>query len=145
MQREVFVALVVVGLAGSGSYVHAQGAASAEADALFDRGRELMDKKQYAEACNAFAASQKIAPATSTILNEADCREKNKQLATAYGLFRDAERGTRAPLDEATQKRAVVERSRRRRAPRQRMARPRRRSRSAPSPVPWSSTRRRPA
>jgi hypothetical protein len=104
MQRVVFVALVTVASVGSRSLAHAQGAASAEADALFDRGRELMDKKQYAEACTAFAASNKIAPATSTILNEADCREKNKQLATAYGLFRDAERGTRAPLDEATQK-----------------------------------------
>jgi hypothetical protein len=104
MQREVFVALVLVGLVGSASSAHAQGATSAEADALFDRGRELMDKKQYAEACTAFAASQKIAPAVSTILNEADCREKNKQLASAYGLFRDAERATRAPLDDATQK-----------------------------------------
>lgn len=97
------VVMVGLGLV-SGRAAAQSGSTTAEADALFDRGRELMDKKQYAEACTAFAASQKIAPAVSTILNEADCREKNTQLATAYGLFRDAERGTRAPIDEGTQK-----------------------------------------
>lgn len=100
MNRVVFVMVLL-----AASTAHAQsGTASAQADALFDRGRELMDKKQYAEACTAFEASQKISPAVSTILNQADCREKNKQLATAYGLFRDAERATRAPMDDATQK-----------------------------------------
>jgi tetratricopeptide (TPR) repeat protein len=78
-------------------------AASAEADALFDQGRKLMDEGKFAEACAAFDASQKLSPAVSTLFNQAQCREDNGQYASAYGLFREAERQTRAPLDEATQ------------------------------------------
>jgi tetratricopeptide (TPR) repeat protein len=79
-------------------------AANAEADALFDQGRELMDAGKFAEACSAFDASQKASPAVSTLLNLAQCREKNHQFASAYGLFREAARQTRAPGDEITEK-----------------------------------------
>lgn len=78
--------------------------ASAEADTLFDQGRALLQAGKIAEACGAFDASQKLSPAISTLFNQANCREQNHQYATAYGLFREADRQTRAPLDEATQK-----------------------------------------
>lgn len=86
--------------------------ASAEADTLFDQARTLMDEGKFAEACNAFDASQKLSPAVSTLFNQANCREKNQQYATAYGLWREAERQTRAPTDEQTEKmnRVAVER-----------------------------------
>src|SRR5262245_29770842 len=90
---------VVVGVA-MGRVAEAQ-PASAEADMLFDQARSLMDQGKIAEACVAFDASQKLSPAVSTLFNQASCREKNSQLATAYGLWREAERQTRAPLDEA--------------------------------------------
>ena len=71
--------------------------ASAEADTLFDQGRSLMEAGKIAEACAAFDASQKLSPAVSTLLNLARCREQNQQLATASGLYRDAERQDARP------------------------------------------------
>ena len=75
--------------------------AAAKAEALFRQGRELMAAGNLAEACAAFDASQKLAPATTTLFNQADCREKAGQLATAWGLFVDAERQTRGATDAA--------------------------------------------
>lgn len=69
--------------------------ASVQAQALFDSGRKLMDAGKYAEACTAFESSQKLDPAISTLLNLADCREHNRQLATAWGTFVDANRMAR--------------------------------------------------
>lgn len=72
---------------------HAQSAA--EAEKLFKDGKRLMGEKKYAEACAAFEASQKIDPLASTLLNLANCREKNGEIATAWSLFLEAERLTR--------------------------------------------------
>lgn len=85
------LALVVL----SSTVAMAKPGASAQAEALFDDAKKLMAKKQFAEACDKFDSSQKLDPAITTLVNAADCREKNKQLATAYGLFLDAERQTR--------------------------------------------------
>ncbi len=79
--RWSLILLLLVAAAGA---AHAQ---SAEAEAAFRDGKRLMGEKKYAEACDAFAASQRLAPGTSTKLNLADCREKNGELATAWGLF----------------------------------------------------------
>src|SRR5689334_5913935 len=68
----------------------------AQAETLFRQGKELMGKGQIAEACAAFDASQKLDPTIATLLNQAACREKNGQLATAWGLFLEAERQTRS-------------------------------------------------
>jgi hypothetical protein len=72
---------------------------NAKAEVLFRQGRDLMAAGKLAEACAAFDASQKLDPATTTLFNQADCREKNGQLATAWGLFVDAERKTRGATD----------------------------------------------
>ena len=76
--------------------------ASAEAEALFRQGRDLMKAGKLAEACAAFDQSQKLEPANTTLLNLAACREKNNQLASAWGAFVDAERATRGGTDSAT-------------------------------------------
>ncbi len=89
--RSVRVALFVVALVAQAD---AQ-PSGAQAEVLFRQGRQLMAQKKYAEACAAFDASQKLEPSISTVMNQADCREKNGQLATAWGLFLDAERQTR--------------------------------------------------
>jgi hypothetical protein len=82
--------------------LHAVAAAdpnSAKAEALFRQGRDLVAAGKLGEACSAFDASQRLGPATTTLFNQADCREKNDQLATAWGLFVDAERQTRSATD----------------------------------------------
>src|SRR5215471_15410206 len=75
----------------------------AQAEALFREGKDLMAKGKVAEACAAFDASQKLEPEVTTLLNLAACREKNDQLATAWGLFLEAERQTRTSSDPPTQ------------------------------------------
>jgi tetratricopeptide (TPR) repeat protein len=79
-------------------------AAAAQAEALFRQGRELMAAGNVAEACSAFEESQKLDPAVTTLLNLGGCREKLGQIATAWGLFLDAARQTRAATDAAGQK-----------------------------------------
>ncbi len=73
----------------------AKPASGAQAEVLFDDAKQLMAKKQYAQACDKFDSSQKLEPAITTLINSADCREKNNQFATAWGLFLDVERQTR--------------------------------------------------
>lgn len=60
------------------------------ADAEFKRGKALMAEGKLAAACEAFDRSQQLEPNVSTILNQANCRERNNQLATAHKLFTQA-------------------------------------------------------
>jgi hypothetical protein len=88
--RWLAVALVLV----SSSAALAQ-PAGAQAETLFRQGRDLMAPGKLPEACSAFAESQRLEPAVTTLLNLAGCREKAGQIATAWGVFLDAERQTR--------------------------------------------------
>lgn len=60
------------------------------AEALFQEGRKLVESKRYNEACPKFLASHKLAPAHGTLLNLADCYEKNGQIASAWARFHEA-------------------------------------------------------
>ena len=77
--------------------------ASQAAEALFRDGRRLMGEGKVAEACAAFEGSYRKDPATSTLLNAADCREKNGEFASAWGAFVEAERRTRNSSDPQQQ------------------------------------------
>jgi hypothetical protein len=102
-QHSIAVALAVVALALGIAPVSALAQpAAAQAETLFRQGKDLLGKGQVAEACAAFDASQKLAPTVTTLLNQASCREKNGQLATAWGLFIEAERETRAAAADST-------------------------------------------
>src|ERR1041385_1415807 len=95
-----YAALVLV--AATAATGHAQ-PSGAQAETLFRQGKDLLAKGKIAEACAAFDASQKLDPTIATLLNQAACREKNEQFATAWGLFLEAERQTRSATDTATQ------------------------------------------
>ena len=57
---------------------------AAEAKALIAEAKQLMKAKQIAEACDKLEAAEKLVESSATELAIADCREKNKQLASAY-------------------------------------------------------------
>jgi hypothetical protein len=59
---------------------------------------------KVAEACAAFEQSHKLEPAIAVLVNLAACREKHGQLATAWGLFLDAERQTRSTSEFGTER-----------------------------------------
>lgn len=65
-------------------------AQSVDAELLFREGRKLMKQGKIAEACDKFEASNRIEESAGTLLNLADCREKNDQLATAWATFGEA-------------------------------------------------------
>jgi hypothetical protein len=103
-------ALSLVLVAATATVAHAQ-ADGAAAEQLFRDGKRLMKEGKFGEACEAFATSQKLEPSVGTLMNLADCREKNGQLASAWGLFLEVERTTRsdaasAPLGAKARERA---------------------------------------
>ncbi|HTM43346.1 MAG TPA: hypothetical protein VL137_00250 [Polyangiaceae bacterium] len=65
-------------------------ASRAAAQALFDQGRALMQKKQYDEACPKLEASNKLDPGVGTLLYLGDCYEKAGKLASSWAAFEEA-------------------------------------------------------
>ena len=61
-----------------------------DAEAQFNEGRRLVALGRYAEACPCFIASERIDHGVGTMLNLADCYEKNGQTASAWAGFRAA-------------------------------------------------------
>jgi hypothetical protein len=62
------------------------------AEALFERGRKLLREGHIADACAAFAESDRIDPGVGTQMNLGDCYERNGQTASAWATFRGAAR-----------------------------------------------------
>ncbi|HKO49853.1 MAG TPA: hypothetical protein VJV79_19115 [Polyangiaceae bacterium] len=73
--------------------VRAQSAAESRALAiqLFDEAEALLAKQQIAQACPKYAESVRLDPQLGSLIYLAECYEKNGQLASAWGGFRDAE------------------------------------------------------
>jgi tetratricopeptide (TPR) repeat protein len=70
-------------------------AGNSEAEELFRSGRQLAKEGNYEAACTAFEKSNELDPNTNTLLNLADCEEKNHKLATAWRAFVDVAERTR--------------------------------------------------
>lgn len=102
MKAASLAALIVVSLASS--TVRAQ---SAEAEALFREGKKLLKEGKIAEACAKLEASDRIESTVGSLLNLADCREKNGQTATAWATFRRAVTSARLARDAQRQAEAL--------------------------------------
>lgn len=63
----------------------------ANADSLFDRGKELLEKGQFEEACPLLSESLRLDFALGTLLYLSDCQEQIGQTASAWSGFKKAE------------------------------------------------------
>lgn len=79
--------IAVIGLvAALASVAHADDTKE-RAAMLFEEGRELARRANFAEACDRFAKSYELDPAPGTQVNFADCQEHLGHLALAWELF----------------------------------------------------------
>lgn len=73
---------------------HATGGSTSVPDptaaALFQAGRELVERGEWKEGCQKFEASMALYPAASTLLNIARCYEQDGKLALAWSAYQRA-------------------------------------------------------
>jgi hypothetical protein len=78
------------------------------AQALFQDGRDLVDKGDWDAGCTKFEASMLLYPAASTLLNIARCHEHRKKLAAAWSTYKRAQVLNRETVGEE-RRRAIDE------------------------------------
>lgn len=81
---------IVVALASAPLTARAGGSDPAAAEALFREGRDAAKRGDAATACARFAESQRLDPASGTLLNIAECEEKLGKIASAWAHLREA-------------------------------------------------------
>src|SRR5215510_10847785 len=86
-RRLIGATSVALCILAAGSPARAQ---SAKAEALFDDGNRLMAGGKLAQACEAFEASNRIEPRAGTLIRLGECREQNRQLASAWSAYKQA-------------------------------------------------------
>ncbi len=84
-RRPVALAALLIG-----SLAAAPAAADPAAEQMFRDAKQLLKDGRLDEACEKFAASQHIESKSGTLLNLADCRERQGKLATAWDMFLQA-------------------------------------------------------
>lgn len=70
----------------------AQRARAEDAASLFEQGRALLARGAWQQACPLFERSQQLEPALGTLLNVADCAERQESWARAHRSFSEAAR-----------------------------------------------------
>jgi tetratricopeptide (TPR) repeat protein len=98
--------LLAGGVVAAPALARAQGT---EADTLFQQGRELLEKGQFAEACPKLARSEDLAPAIGTLLNLGYCWEQLERYRSAMSAYSEAEVMSKTAADA---KRAAFARER---------------------------------
>ncbi len=88
-ERAMHIVIAGTLLCAATGSVHAQPTTAAAATAEFDKGRDAMKKGKFAEACTAFAQSQKLDPAPGTLYNLAGCYVKIGKLTSAWLAYRE--------------------------------------------------------
>lgn len=88
-----FVGAVALLLTQTPAPVRAQSDAPSRALAvqLFDEAEALAQKERTSEACPKYAESYRLDPQLGVLIYLAECYEKNRQLASAWGSYREAE------------------------------------------------------
>ena len=112
-----FSMLATIAMLASGTALAQAQPVTAQAEQLFRDGKRLMSEGNITAACDAFDGSYRMAPAVSTLLNLADCRERNQQYASAWTHFIEAARESRddpslVALSQTAQRRAATVESR---------------------------------
>lgn len=107
IRRSSGIVVAALALLAPGA-LYAQNASEnqATAEALFREARSLMEAGSVAEACEKFAASQRIDPALGTLLNLARCHEQLGRTASAWAEFTQAASEARRAGQKARQKEA---------------------------------------
>lgn len=93
---------------------HAAGKNPVVAQALYDEARQLVAAEKFEQACPKFKASYELDPAGGTLLNLADCYERQGKTALAWTTFKDALEAARRDgknerIEFATQHLATLE------------------------------------
>lgn len=84
---------------------------TAEGERLFQDGRKLFESGALAEACDAFDASYRADANLSTLMNLANCRERNGQLASAWLSYVSVSNQTAKLADRARMHERALERA----------------------------------
>jgi hypothetical protein len=100
-------AALLIGVLGS-SAVRAESSSEdqAAAESLFMEGKKLVAQGKFPEACAKFAQSQHFDAGVGTLLNLADCYEKNQQTASAWAAYKEAIMAARSAAQPAREKMA---------------------------------------
>lgn len=108
--RAGFAVALIVLATNAGARADANVQNQALARALFDQGRELIDKGRHAEACAKFEESQRLDPGMGTLFHLANCYEQMGKTASAWTLFLQVASQARAinqpDREQASRKRA---------------------------------------
>jgi hypothetical protein len=107
------LACLIVSLGSATPALAGDAASRAQAVQLFDEAEALFAKEQIAEACPKYAESYRLDPHLGVLILLAECYEKNGQLASAWGSFREAEeiaqKSADARGDQARKRAAALE------------------------------------